>query len=324
MTATVRLSGVEAAPDVNPPCDFAQGDLQATSLQSDVYLIIGIETHYSNNSLLQQSKKKQGGSAMKFLQIILTLLIAIVSFGQSRTLEETVEKQFDFDSGGLVTLKNVNGKVAVEGWDKNEVYMVAVKRVKAGSREDAQKLMERVKIEIEESNGEIYIRTRLPRKNGNFWDWAFGDGASASVRYTLQVPHDCNLRIESTNGSVEAADVNGDIRLESTNGKIRANDIGGELNAHTTNGSIKAEMTAIDDSGEMDLTTTNGSIKLYLPANAAFDVKAKTTNGSVDCDFPISVKSHHNKRRRLEGSVNGGGVRLFLETTNGGISIWER
>jgi len=260
---------------------------------------------------------------MKFLHIILTLLITIVTLGQSRTLEETMKKSIDFKSGGQVTLKNVNGKVVVEGWDKNEVYVEAIKRVEARSEEDAQKIMEHLEIEIEESDGEIYIRTRTPNKNSGFWDWAFGDGVSVSVRYTIQVPHDCDLQIKSTNGSVEAANVKGNIKLESTNGKIRAHDIAGELQAYTTNGSIRAEMSSIDPKGEMDLTTTNGSIKLYLPQDAAFEVKAKTSNGSIDSDFPMAVNGSHN-RRRLEGKVNGGGVRLYLETTNGSIGIRER
>lgn len=260
---------------------------------------------------------------MKLLHIILMLLISCVTLGQARTLEETVKKQFDFQSGGKITLKNVNGKVNIEGWDKNEVYLFAVKRVEADSKDEAQEIMARVEIEIEESKGELYIRTRTPKHNGSFWDHAFGDGYSASVNYTLQVPRDCDLQIRSTNGPVYAEQVSGDIRLESTNGKIRANDIAGELQAHTTNGSIRAEMTSIASEGEMDFTTTNGSIRLYLPTDAAFDVRAKTSNGSIDSDFRMSDTDEYT-RKRLEGTVNGGGVRLYLKTTNGSIDIRER
>jgi DUF4097 and DUF4098 domain-containing protein YvlB len=73
----------------------------------------------------------------------------------------------------------------------------------------------------------------------------------------------------------------------------------------------------------MTFRTTNGSIKVYFPENLRADVEAKTTNGSVRTDFPIEVRGKVSKRR-LKGKINGGGGRIVLHTTNGGIKILEQ
>ncbi len=49
---------------------------------------------------------------------------------------------------------------------------------------------------------------------------------------------------------------------------------------------------------------------------------ARTTNGSVRTDFPITVQGTLRKNR-LDGEINGGGAALELRTTNGSIRIEE-
>ena len=65
-----------------------------------------------------------------------------VGEGASEYAEEVVERSVEFPPGGRLSLVNVNGKITVGTWDRNEVAMKAEKRAGAGSEEEARLLLE--------------------------------------------------------------------------------------------------------------------------------------------------------------------------------------
>jgi lia operon protein LiaG len=71
---------------------------------------------------------------------------------------------------------------------------------------------------------------------------------------------------------------------------------------------------------ESTLDTSGGGITVHVDANAAFDLVADTSAGSVKCELPILVQGKI-KNDHLEGKVNGGGEKLKLDTSAGSISI---
>jgi len=76
----------------------------------------------------------------------------------------------------------------------------------------------------------------------------------------------------------------------------------------------------IPTSGEV---AVNGSIALDLPAGASAEVRAATVNGEVRSDFPLGGQARVS-RRRLSGTIGGGGRPLALDTVNGSINIRQR
>ena len=154
----------------------------------------------------------------------------------------------------------------------------AEKIVKARSRRQAEEIMERVQIEIEQGRGYLEIRTKYPKRRGGFWDSLFGDGASISVKYRIFVPNEANMDISTVNGKVGVTDVAGNIRVMTTNGGIEVHEAKGSVNAKTTNGGIVVELVEFEDDEDMTFRTTNGSIKVYFPENFRADVEARTTN----------------------------------------------
>ena len=76
--------------------------------------------------------------------------------------------------------------------------------------------------------------------------------------------------------------------------------------------------------GGVKLGCTNGGIKLRLPRDAKATISASITNGGISAgDLPIET-SGENSRRRLDGRLNGGGARIDIEGTNGGITLTGR
>jgi DUF4097 and DUF4098 domain-containing protein YvlB len=257
--------------------------------------------------------------------IISLLFLAYQQNLIASTFTETFQKNVNFKNGGFLSLSNTNGDIEIESWDKNEVEIVAYKKVKAEDRETAEKLMKRLEIEIRESNDEIIIETNYPKgsSGGGFFGWIFGkDNMSFSVEYEIKVPKEIDLNIHTTNGEVRIEKIVGRLRLESTNGNINAWNINGLTRCKTTNGDIKVEFEDVPEGDEMTFRTTNGSIKIYLPENySADDVELKTINGHFESDFPMSDNSSRKSRKRFRGSISEGNRELSCSTTNGSIHL---
>jgi DUF4097 and DUF4098 domain-containing protein YvlB len=64
----------------------------------------------------------------------------------------------------------------------------------------------------------------------------------------------------------------------------------------------------------------NGGITLALLAGIGADLEARTVNGSIQSDFPITVSGRMNPRR-LAGRIGQGGRMLDVETVNGSIRL---
>jgi hypothetical protein len=251
----------------------------------------------------------------------LLALLSIASPALAVEIEETVEKSYDLGAGGSLSVANVNGGVRIEAWDRDEVRVEAIKKVKAGSRAKAEDVMDAIDVVITRRGDHLEIDTRLPRGGGSgFLDWMVGNHSSASVSYKISVPRSTDVEIDTVNGGVRVAGVAGRVEASTTNGGIQTSDLRGSVRAGTTNGAIDVAFGEVADGREMRLSTTNGGISLRLPRNVRASIDADTTNGGINLDG-IDADLHRKSRRHLEADLNGGGAEIRLTTTNGGIRI---
>lgn len=210
-------------------------------------------------------------------------------------VQEEFNQTYDLAPGSVVSVKNTNGSVTINGWDQARVQVTAIK--KGRSKSD----IDEVHIQISPEPNRLSIQTIHPRKNNN----------NTSVSYTLMVPRNAHLDpIESTNGSLKIADVSGQINANTTNGSITVLNANGAANANTVNGSITVELGQVDAGKSMRFSTTNGSIKVQLPDNINAQVKARTTNGGIHTDFPLTVQGKYNSKCRRHAGQRRPDVQL--------------
>ena len=57
-----------------------------------------------------------------------------------------------------------------------------------------------------------------------------------------------------------------------------------------------------------------------VPAALSTAVRASTVNGDISSDFPMTV-SGRITRRKIEGTIGGGGRVLALDSVNGSITL---
>jgi DUF4097 and DUF4098 domain-containing protein YvlB len=94
----------------------------------------------------------------------------------------------------------------------------------------------------------------------------------------------------------------------------------GTARADTVNGGITARLGRADWEGTLRLKTVNGGIDVVLPEGLSAEVKASTVNGEIQTDFPLTVTGRIS-RRKLQGTIGGGGRLLEMETVNGAIEL---
>jgi hypothetical protein len=126
------------------------------------------------------------------------------------------------------------------------------------------------------------------------------------------------ITARTSSGGIEVMQTgNGAVEISSSSGTVRARGIKGALRASTTSGGLNVEGEPV---GEWHLGSSSGSVRVDVPDGAAFDLDASSSSGSIDLGMPVSVVGVQG-RRSLRGSVKGGGPRLYVRTSSGGIHI---
>jgi len=222
--------------------------------------------------------------------------------------------------GKSIEIKGVNGDVRAEPSGSNEVEVVAEKH---GRRDDP----ESVRIEVVPHADGVTICAVYPsRSQDRPNECAPGSGGrnnvqnnDVTVRFTVRVPAGVTFIGRTVNGEVEAMRLNGDVDVSTVNGSANFSTTGSGR-AHTVNGSIRGEMGRADWSDTLEMKTVNGSITLTLPSTLNTDFRASTVNGDISTDFPITVVGKVT-RRKMEGTIGGGGRTLALDSVNGSITL---
>lgn len=227
-------------------------------------------------------------------------------------------KTYQLEAGGRLEISNVNGKIDVEASAGNTVEVMAIKKARGGSPEAAKAALERATITDDVSSGRIRIETKVARTSG-----VVLNGGNLQVEYRVKVPAGAEVKFTTVNGGIAITGLAGRITAETTNGGVTTRNVSGQLEASTTNGGLDIELSRVADGG-VKLDFTNGGLKMRMPRDAKATISASITTGGINAgDLPIETTGD-SSRRRLEGRLNGGGARIQIEGTNGGITLSGR
>jgi DUF4097 and DUF4098 domain-containing protein YvlB len=145
-------------------------------------------------------------------------------------------------------------------------------------------------------------------------------GGQVSVEFKLKVPRTAAVRLVNSNGKITVIDLQGPVKAEVSNGSVTGRGLTGPVEATTTNGSVALDIDAVPEGG-IRLTTVNGGVQLALPSGAKADLQANCVNGGVSVSNLTLQNRAEQTRRRVDAALNGGGPRIELGATNGGIKI---
>jgi Toastrack DUF4097 len=230
------------------------------------------------------------------------ILLAPNCLGVTREFTKT----YPLRAGGSFELTNVNGTVRIEGWDKDEVEVRAVKTTPG-----QESLLDRVTIDVDSRPDGVSVSTRYPQE----------EGVEVAVDYVIHVPRHALLNhINNINGTLRVMSSESIGELHTVNGNIEVYESSGNVHAHTTNGNVYLELKHPNDSRGASAETTNGSVLLAVPADLPADLDARCMNGSFSSELPMVMKGAEQPRM-VRGRLGNGGAPIHLGTVNGAIRV---
>jgi len=220
-------------------------------------------------------------------------------------------------AGKRLEVKGVNGDVRAVLASGAEAVVNARKLARRSDPDE-------VKIEVVESDEGVTICAVYPTpprarhenicEPGEHWS-SSTENNDVTVDFEVQVPAGIEFNGQTVNGEMSAEGLKGDVRASSVNGSVRVSTTG-LAEASTVNGSVTAEMGRANWTNVLEFSTVNGGITLTLPPKLDTDVQAKTVNGEIESDYPLTITGRFGPRR-LRGTIGAGGRSLNLSTVNG-------
>jgi hypothetical protein len=205
----------------------------------------------------------------------------------------------------------MDGGVEIRGYDGKEIVLDSSGSSSRRDRREERNGLHRIDIangySVSQDGNVVTIR-------------GSGDG---SPHLSLQVPFKTNLEIKCTNCSeTQITAIAGDIDVNLTNGGIRLANVTGAVLAHSLNSHIIA---SFDRSPQkpVSLSTMNGGLDVTVPPDTKADLNLKTSNGKIYSDFDVRLAGGTLMQpgKGLNGTINGGGIEMRLNSFNGSIYL---
>lgn len=223
--------------------------------------------------------------------------------------------------GAALDLSHLSGDVRVTGGSGAEIRIEATKRVRHRDPNEAKRLLEALRVDVNNFNGRVEVRTIYPRRPN-----VRGNSLSASVDYVIAVPAGAMVAVKSISGNVAVANVRGEVRAETVSGDVQVTNTPNVALAKTVSGDVRA--TDIGTQTALVLSTVSGTVigsglrvrsleagsvsgDVRLSGSQVERLEAKSVSGNIEFDAPLT------KGGRYEFTSHSGNVRVVVSGNTG-------
>jgi DUF4097 and DUF4098 domain-containing protein YvlB len=266
------------------------------------------------------------------LVIALSLLVVTAAAQEKR---EKKEFSYATGPGAVISITNNYGPITVKPSGSSQVVVETV------SHSDVVSL-------VNEQHGDrIELRSISSRQGTNLVD------------YTVLVPAAAFVTLRSSDGTLRAQGLRGDVVLEAASGSVEVTDISdahlhvktlsgpisltdirnSHLDIHSVSGDVtlrnvtgpsvevnsgSGRITYDGDPGRLGeylLTSHTGDLEVSIPASAWVDIKARSIKNQADPDFPTASKAPAMGQINLMGKPGKIGSRFELRSFSGKIHL---
>jgi hypothetical protein len=154
------------------------------------------------------------------------------------------------------------GRLQLEGWDKQEVRIVAKKHAKDSAT------LDQLRVNFEMLDGHIRIRTGM-RVGDAFHPLPASADGPAGIDLTISVPRRVSVRAQTWSGNIDASGFRAGAELSSRGGEVHASDIEGRVRTTCLRG--KQRLSAIH--GDVDVDGVTGDVELDTVDGEVLEVK---------------------------------------------------
>jgi len=236
-----------------------------------------------------------------------------VTVPQNGDITERVDNSYPLSAEGRVSVSNINGRIEVEGWDKEEAALVIEKTG------PSKEILDTVKVLVDSDKDHFRLRTEHQG-----WPRPMDSNSKRQVQVVIKMklPRRAVLdEIESVNGDITITNFANSVSASCVNGSVSISRLTGRATASTVNGSIAADYGQLDPQTQVELSSVNGPVKINIPTDSNVTLKGETLNGGITTDFGLTVRKANFVGHSLHSRLGGGAASVKVESVNGPLFI---
>jgi len=147
------------------------------------------------------------------------------------------------------------------------------------------------------------------------------------IKVTLPKNIDIDIKIVNL-GSVKAEGFTSEVEVETNTGDVDLLNVTGPITAHSATGTITVVFDSVNQSAPITISSATGEIDVALPANTKANLSVDT-NKTVYTNFDFKAPSKKGLPNRsglskIEKALNGGGVKIKLQSAMGNIYLRKK
>ena len=267
---------------------------------------------------------------MKQIMLKPTLaFLLLTSLAALAATEEKLHQQFPVQPGGTVVVEVDFGSVNVGTNATSEVVVDVWRKIGRKKTADEEAFLRDNPVKLTQEGNTVTIRSH--GKTSSSWSWSGRNQNEA--KYTITVPARFDARLKSGGGSIEVADLTGEVRAQTGGGGLSFARLHGPLDGDTGGGGIKAgacegKLAFRTGGGGLEVTGGSGSLD---GRNGGGSVIVREFQGSVRVSTGGGGVTVEKVQGAVEASTGGGSINAVLpselsdtvklSTGGGGISV---
>ncbi len=275
-------------------------------------------------------------NSLHLIFALIALLAPANLLAQSKSFNQTV----NFESGGRLKIEADISDFHLTAWDRNQVEVVArIEARKEMSAEYARQAVEATRIEMVGGANSLTIKANYDDVPSD-GKWGGNSKTLPHINYEIRAPRHLRLALELDRSTAEIRGFDGELRLESDRTQFQASDLSGEIHLEIDRGqdakldnvrgklNLQADRTnltmqQLNVTGDSRIEIDRGNLEMFLASNAGLNVSvAKERRSLFQSDLPMITQKSDDER--IEGTINGGGPRLTIQTDRAKIYLKNR
>jgi len=203
------------------------------------------------------------------------------------------------------------GMIQLDSAEAAEAHITAEITVRAKTEEEAQELVEQVRISAEPSGRGLVIKAIKPS--------GFGRN-QLSVDFTIAAPGSLAVECTTNVGDIRITDFTDRVTARTDVGKVICSGLRHDAELRTNVGDIRATYTPDAPAAiELAATTNVGNVDFTGPSQISARLLASANIGSIDTDRPLTVTGQMKKS--INATLGDAEGEITLRTNVGSIKI---
>ena len=245
------------------------------------------------------------------------LVTALVCLAQgveaSNLLEELVEQTHPVDPVATLSVRNMDGSIAIRVSDVAAISIQATKKAYTMAR------LRGIVVDVKAAPDRVSIETIMPPNKGLLGD------RSGTVDYVITIPKTVRIaQLDLNDGEVSIEGLRGGSAVARVgNGWLAVRNCFADLDLAVTNGRLQVAYDRWEDSNfRVALASPEGDIRVNFPSEASVTIVARTVSGRIVNGLAAKQEEENGTSRLLNLTTGSkAGASFDMSTTTGDIRI---